>query len=222
MQGGDGTQSFSAANLIQQIISLSQFGNGHVRVVSEDGQPLDIAPETIVLRPDGQVLLSGDGNSILPGNQFVIQYYNPEEVTEPSGSIDNSNSEIQLAPKDPNHQLHHEQRLQAQQQPQQQIQQQQIIVAAPSDNQPAQSRQYIINNSPGTQITIQEGEEVTEQIVTVDSQGNLITVGPEKTNGVQFLSASGETSGIVELEGGEDGDNRMIITEDQEGALVIG
>ena len=57
-----------------------QLGNGQVRVVSEDGQPIDIAPETIVVRQDGQVLLSGDGNSIVPGNQFVIQYYNPEEV----------------------------------------------------------------------------------------------------------------------------------------------
>ncbi|KAK3757650.1 hypothetical protein RRG08_000162 [Elysia crispata] len=207
MQGSDGAQSFSAASLIQHIMGLSQLGNSQVRVVSEDGQPIDIAPETIVVRQDGQVLLSGDGNSILPGNQFIIQYLNPEEVNEPTNASDNPNLEVQLEPKDPSHQQQQQQRLQPQHQ---------------QETQPNPSGQYIINNSPGTQVIIQEGASVAGQIVTVDSQGHLIQATSDKANEVHFLSNNSETSGIVELDSEEDYTDRMVITEDQGDSLVIG
>ena len=95
-------------------------------------------------------------------------------------------------------------------------------MAAPSQSQAVQSGQYIINNSSGMQVTIQEGSGVAGQIVTVDSQGNFLPAAPEKANEVQFLTASTDASGIVELETGEDYGNRMIITEDEGDALVIG
>ncbi|RUS91984.1 hypothetical protein EGW08_000197 [Elysia chlorotica] len=198
-------------------MGLSQLGTGQVRVVSEDGQPIDIAPETIVVRQDGQVLLSGDSNSILPGNQFIIQYYNPEEVSEPTTATDNPNLEVRLAPKHPSHHQQQQQKSQAQQLETTQ----QIILAASTDSQPVQGGQYILNN-PGTQVIIQEEANVAGHIVTVDSQGNLIQAASEKGNGIQFFSTTTGTSGVVELNSEEDYTERMIITEDQEDTLVIG
>lgn len=55
-------------------------GEGQVRVVSEDGQPLDITQETIIVHQDGQLLLTNDASGMLSGDQYVIQYYNPGDV----------------------------------------------------------------------------------------------------------------------------------------------
>lgn len=52
-----------------------QGGENQLRVVNEDGEPLDIT-----VQQDGQLLLTGDASGMVPGSQYVIQYYNPEEV----------------------------------------------------------------------------------------------------------------------------------------------
>ena len=128
----------------------------------------------------------------------------PSFQNEPTNASDNPNLEVQLEPKDPSHQ---QQRLQPQHQ---------------QETQPNPSGQYIINNSPGTQVIIQEGASVAGQIVTVDSQGHLIQATSDKANEVHFLSNNSETSGIVELDSEEDYTDRMVITEDQGDSLVIG
>ncbi|CAG5114489.1 unnamed protein product, partial [Candidula unifasciata] len=79
MPNEEGSISMSAVNLIKQLIGMSQ-GEGQVRVVSEDGQPVNIPQETIIVHQDGQLLLTSDPSGLLPGSQYVIQYYSPGDV----------------------------------------------------------------------------------------------------------------------------------------------
>ncbi|GFO20664.1 Zinc finger protein zfat [Plakobranchus ocellatus] len=191
MPGGEGVQAFTAASLIQHIMGLSQLGNGQVRVMSEDGQPLEFAPETIVVRQDGQLLLSGDGNAILPGNQFVIQYYNPDEVNESTTSSAQTslNAEVQIVAGE-----QHNLQQQNQQQPQPLPHQQQLLMGSHGQIQPVTSTQYIINTADGAS-TQGPAQPVTNTQYIINTADGVSTQGPvQPVTNTQYIINTADTS----------------------------
>ncbi|KAI8759371.1 zinc finger protein ZFAT [Biomphalaria glabrata] len=87
----DGSLSVSASYILQQLIGMSQNGETKLRVVNENGQPLDIS-----VQQDGQFLFTGGSNESQPSNQFVI-YYNNEEMS-PSVCDSSTSANIPLMP----------------------------------------------------------------------------------------------------------------------------
>uniref|UniRef100_A0A2C9KCH0 C2H2-type domain-containing protein n=1 Tax=Biomphalaria glabrata TaxID=6526 RepID=A0A2C9KCH0_BIOGL len=87
----DGSLSVSASYILQQLIGMSQNGETKLRVVNENGQPLDIS-----VQQDGQFLFTSGSNESQPSNQFVI-YYNNEEMS-PSVCDSSTSANIPLMP----------------------------------------------------------------------------------------------------------------------------
>ncbi|XP_064610516.1 zinc finger protein ZFAT-like isoform X2 [Liolophura sinensis] len=78
----------SAVNILQQIIDMSQqgaFGQQQITVQAEDGQMLDVDPETIIVQQAEEVVMSSDGTPLEVDQQYVIQYVTPEDIIAQEG-----------------------------------------------------------------------------------------------------------------------------------------
>ncbi|CAL1545757.1 unnamed protein product [Lymnaea stagnalis] len=160
----DGSMSISA-NLLQQLIGMSQGGESQLRVVNEDGEPLNIS-----FQHDGQMLVTSDANEMLPGNQYVIHYYNPGEMQSPgtAASESTSNTSIQLVAAG----THDQSQLSA-------------------SEEPGEAHQYIITTADHLltaegQILATDGqahftgqEADSGQLITIDNNGHILTARNE-------------------------------------------
>ncbi|XP_012940881.1 zinc finger protein ZFAT [Aplysia californica] len=201
--------SVSAVSLIQQLLGMSQ-GDNQVRVVSEDGEPFELSPETIIVQQqDGQLLLTNEAAGAMAGGQYVIQYYNPGEMppgAESSVAASSSGGEVQLAPAPPD--------------AGQSIQ----FLTAPQD----QGAQFIMTPGVHRQILTSEGQaqiltpEGQTQILTSEGQAQILTSEGQ----AQILTSEGQPQ-ILTSDGQaqiltSDGQAQILTSEGQAQILTSG
>ncbi|KAH9515590.1 hypothetical protein Btru_011507 [Bulinus truncatus] len=166
----DGSFSVSAANLLQQLIGMSQGGETKLRVVNENGEPLDFS-----VQQDGQLLFASGAGGIMPDNQFVIHYYNPGEMS-PSVNVGESSSNSSIHMVSAGNHVETEMNLSKN------LQSEQFIISEGDTTQLMTVDGEMLHIDSQTQIISQQSD--SDQLIIINSDNQLLA--PE--NG-QFVHA---------------------------------